>query len=432
MSPVKRSPELERELASRSPSEEIPVIIKYSDQSLLAAGVMGEVGVAGLIPPVDLDALTRFAEDIFAHVVGEVLRHFRLVPASAAKVKAADIQTLEADPRIERIWLDLPVQAWLDTSVPLIRAPQVWDAGFTGRGVKVAIVDTGIDPDHPDFAGRVAAYTSFVGGDGRDDHGHGTHVAGIVAGSGSASGGRYKGVAPEAVLYSAKVLRADGSGMMSDVMAGVEWAVEQGVRVINLSLGTPGPCDGTDALSTMCDAAVDRGIVVCVAAGNTGPSPRTVGSPGCARKVITVGATNDRDEVASFSSRGPTADGRVKPDVVFPGVDIVSCRAAGTSMGTPVDERYTRASGTSMATPHATGVAALLLEAYPDLTPAQVKARITSTAADLGLDPNIQGSGRGDAYAAYEGETPPGPPSPPPQGCLTALLGLFRGAGRAG
>ena len=412
MSPHKRPPEI-----SALPSEEVvPVIVKYTSASLMAAGLVEGLALSP-------EALARFAEEILKPWREAISRHFRLIPATALRVKAGELKALEEDPRVEAIWPDKPVYALLDVSVPLIRAPQVWEKGFTGRGIKVAVVDTGIDYEHPDFSGRILAYTSFVGGDGKDDHGHGTHVAGIIAGSGEASGGKYRGVAPEALLLSAKVLRADGSGMMSDVMAGIEWAVEQGAKVINLSLGSPGPCDGTDALSAMCDAAVRAGVVVCAAAGNDGPAPGTIGSPGCAREVITVGASDDYDQVASFSSRGPTADGRVKPDILFPGVGIVSCRAGGTSMGNPVDDFYTSASGTSMATPHASGVAALLLQAYPDLTPAQVKARMMDSALNLNLDPNTQGAGRGDALAALEAEIPQ---PPKPEGCLYFWRTLFR------
>jgi serine protease AprX len=242
------------------------------------------------------------------------------------------------------------------------------------------------------------------------------------------------GVAPEALLLVAKVLRNDGSGFMSDVMSGIDWAVDQGAQVINLSLGSDGACDGTDALSVTCDAAVARGIVLCVAAGNAGPGPRTVGSPGCARNVITVGASTDNDAIASFSSRGPTLDGRVKPDIVFPGQNIVAARAKGTSMGTPQGEFYTSASGTSMATPHCSGAVALLLAAEPSLTPAQVKQRLMSTAVNLGLDSNSQGAGRADVYAAVHPSVPvpeptptPEPtPAPNPPGCLEAILRLFR------
>ena len=353
-------------------------------------------------------------------------QHMTLIPATAMVASAEGVRALAADPSVERVWPDLKVHTCLDASVPHIQAPTVWEAGFTGLQVPVAIVDTGIDPSHPDFVGRIAAMQDFTGEGNRDNNGHGTHVAGIAAGAGN----RYRGVAPEAMLLVAKVLHGDGSGYMSEVMAGMEWAVQQNVKVINLSLGGAGPCDGTDALSATCDAAVDRGIMVCVAAGNFGPGASSVGPPGCARKVLTVGACTNLDAMASFSARGPTSDGRVKPDVVLPGLDIVSCRAQSTSMGTPVDSLYTRASGTSMATPHATGLVALLLEAYPILTPAQLKTRIMDSALSLGLDPNAQGRGRADALRAYQGEqaTPP-PPPPQPGGCLPSILGfLARGS----
>jgi len=287
----------------------------------------------------------------------------------------------------------------------------------------VAVVDTGIDPSHPDFAGRISAVQDFTGEGARDNNGHGTHVAGIIAGAGN----KYKGVAPEALLYAAKVLHGDGSGYMSEVIGGLEWAVQQRVKVINLSLGGVGPCDGSDALSAACDAAVDRGVVVCVAGGNYGPSASSIGPPGCARKVLTVGACTCADAVANFSARGPTADGRVKPDVLLPGVDIVSARAQGTSMGTPADALYTKASGTSMATPHCAGLAALLLEAFPELEPAQLKERVMSTCKTLGLEPNTQGKGVADAFQAFQGApvTPPPPPVGP--GCALALLNLLSG-----
>jgi serine protease AprX len=348
--------------------------------------------------------------------------HYKIIPATAIKAQARVIQALSEAPGVEKVWQDLPVHICLDVSLPLIGVPQVWsEGGYRGQGIKIGIVDTGIDPDHPDFAGRVAAGKGFTGGSHVDDNGHGTHVAGIAAGSGSASGGRYTGIAPEASLHIAKVLLADGSGMMSDVMAGIEWAVEQKVHVIGLSLGGPAPCDGTDALSETCDAAVEAGVVVCAAAGNQGPGALTVGSPGCARQVITIGASTDNDTVASFSSRGPTSDNRVKPDIVFPGVGIISCRAKGTSMGSVIDDDYTEASGTSMATPHAVGTAALLLQTKPDLTPAQVKELMMATALNLNLDPNTQGSGRADVYKAFvelvpAPEPPPEPtPEPPPE-----------------
>lgn len=388
-----------RSIRKALPGEPIPVIVRFRER-----------------------ARFRVARDVVTGV--GLVYAYTLVPAFAADATAEAINRLAADPDVETIWLDLPVHTCLDVSVPLLGVPKAWAAGFQGKGVVVGIVDTGVDAAHPDLAGRVSAVQDFTGQGSGDRNGHGTHVCGIVAGSGVASGGKFVGVAPEATLLVAKALRADGAGMTSDVIAGLEWAVDRQARVVNLSLGSTGPCDGADALSFACDAAWQRGAVVCVAAGNEGPGASTVGSPGCARRVITVGASTDADAVATFSSRGPTLDGRQKPDLCFPGAGITSCRSSGTVMGSPVDEFYTRASGTSMATPHATGAVALMLQANPTLTPDQVKGKLMQTARNLGLEGNVQGAGRADVAAAcglsgsQPGSPPPGepPPAEPPPG----------------
>jgi hypothetical protein len=331
----------------------------------------------------------------------DVRYRYQLLDAIAMSANSTDIDALTSMDQVEMIWNDEPVHTMLDQSVPLIGAPMAWGQGITGKGIKVGILDTGIDSDHPDFAQRIAEVKDFTGERPNDNHGHGTHVAGILGGSGAASNGKYKGVAPECLLYIAKVLLGDGSGNTSDVIAGIDWMMQQGVQVINLSLGNEGASDGTDALSIMCDGAVDHGLVVCVAAGNSGPGDSTIGIPACAKNVITIGATSKSDQAASFSSRGPTSDNRVKPDICFPGVSIISCRASGTSMGSPVDSHYTSASGTSMATPHASGTCALLLQARPDLSPQQIKDLLMTTAKNLNLAPNTQGSGRSDVAAAF-------------------------------
>jgi len=364
-----------------------------------------------------------------------VQRSYHLRPFAQMHATPEAIYRLESDPDVLCIYEDLPVRALLDYSVPHITVPRAWEDGLTGQGVGIAVVDTGIDPEHRDFEARIEASADFTGEGIEDLNGHGTHCASIAAGSGVKSEGKYRGVAPGASLYIAKCLDSRGNGMMSDVMAGIEWAVDQGVQVISLSLGTPGPSDGSDALSEMCDAAVDAGVVTCVAAGNDGPGPYTVGAPGCAEKVITVGAASDLDKIASFSSRGPTRDGRLKPDVVLPGVDIVAARAHGTSMGKVVNDFYTSASGTSMATPHAAGVCALLLESEPDLSPEEIKERLSVTAIDIDPDAYAQGQGRVDAWRALQNEASPEqpqptPPAPPPMtgsGCLMMLLEILRG-----
>ena len=381
------------------------------------------------------------ADAVRSHTVRQGVRAryiYRLTPTVATVASSADVRALTDDDTIEFIWLDQEVHTCLDQSVPTVGVPAVWNSGYRGAGIKIAVIDTGIDRAHPDLAGRIAAGIAYVGSDYQDDSGHGTHVAGIIAGAGAAMGGRYVGVAPQAQLYVAKVLDSAGAGAISGVMAGIEWAVEQQVDVINLSLGGSGSSDGQDALSMTCNAAVERGIVLCAAAGNNGPAERTVGAPGAAEQVITVGAADRFSGVAGFSSRGPTADGRPKPDICLPGVDIVSARASGPQHGEPIGERYTSVSGTSMATPFAAGIAALLLQAQPGMTPAEVKEALLETALDLGVDPNAQGQGlgRGDqALSEIVGHVPP-PPTPEPEpvpggvdskGCLPTFLVSFVG-----
>ncbi len=392
MSLAKIHPDLRRTLLEADPNQVIPVIVRYRREH---EAVSGETISAMAFTP----RLT-----------------YRTIPAAATEGTRADILAMADHPAVERIWEDLPVHTMLDKSAPLIGAPRVWSSGDEGGGVKVGIVDTGCDLNHADLKDRIRATKDFTGkGSAQDGNGHGTHVAGIIAGSGGLSGGTYRGIAPGSDLYIAKVLDDKGNGLTSNVIAGLEWVVDQGVAVANLSLGSNGSCDGTDALSEACDAAVAEGVAVIVAAGNAGPDAHTVGSPGCARDVITIGASTDDETIASFSSRGPTEDGRVKPDIVFPGYNIISARAAGTTLGRVVDANYIELSGTSMATPHASGAAALLLAANASLTPAQLKERLMATAVDLGFEANSQGTGRGDVYAAWQSvHTPPGDGTPTP------------------
>ncbi|WP_327088341.1 S8 family serine peptidase [Nonomuraea sp. NBC_01738] len=299
----------------------------------------------------------------------------------------------------QKIWLDRKVRVTLDRSVAQIGATQAWAAGLKGQGVKVAVLDTGVDTAHPDLAGRIAATANFSAEAGaQDGHGHGTHVASIIAGN----GGTYTGVAPESSLLVGKVLDNYGSGLESDVISGMQWAVAQQARVISMSLG--GCCPGPD---NPLDQALDQlsaqsGALFVVAAGNDGVN-RTIGSPGTAKTALTVGAVDRADRVASFSSRGPTAyDYGLKPDISAPGVGIVAARAQGTSMGTPVDATHTTASGTSMATPHVAGAAAILAGQHPDWTNAQLKAALVSTAHGDGRAAYEQGAGRVDVAKAIK------------------------------
>lgn len=304
---------------------------------------------------------------------------------------------------VERIWLDRPVSVDLHESTEQIGAPVAWEAGIDGTGVTVAVLDTGVDADHPDLAGQVTQEADFSGsGDPTDRHGHGTHVAATAAGTGAASDGSRPGVAPGATIISGKVLDDFGFGSESGIIAGMEWSVEQEADIINLSLGGD-PTDGSDPMSQALNTlSEESGALFVVSAGNSGPGSQTVGSPGSADAALTVGAVDRDDALADFSSRGPrVGDGAVKPDVTAPGVGIVAARAEGTDLGTPVDEQYTSLSGTSMAAPHVAGAAALLAAQHPDWDGDQLKDALISTAVPHpDRSAYEQGSGRIDLSRA--------------------------------
>jgi len=319
---------------------------------------------------------------------GAAIKHqYSLIKAVSAQISAQSAKRIAQRASVKLIEPDYKVKLVLDTSTSQISADDVWNKNITGKNINVAVIDTGIHDEHP--ALEIVKEIDYTG-EGTDDlNGHGTHVAGIIASTDS----KYMGVAPSSNLFNVKVLNQYGSGYGSDVIMGLEWATNNGASVISMSLGAEiVPCDGTDAISLAVDEAVKKGIVVVVAAGNSGPEYGTINSPGCSKNGVTVGAVDDNDNIAYFSSRGPTSDGRIKPDLVAPGVGITS---------TWKDNSFVSLSGTSMATPHVSGIVALLLEVNPSLEPEDVKTILKSTAFNLGLDENTQGAGRVNAYNAY-------------------------------
>ncbi|MCL6561294.1 MAG: S8 family peptidase, partial [Firmicutes bacterium] len=277
---------------------------------------------------------------------------------------------------------------------------------------------------HPDLTeptNRIIAFQDIINNrtSPYDDNGHGTHVSGDIASNGLRSQGTYRGPAPDASLIGVKVLDKYGMGSTSEVIAGLTWAVENRdkykIRILSMSLGsTASTSYRDDPLAMAVENVWQENIVVCVAAGNSGPGERTVNSPGIAPSVITVGALDDRitlppagNIIADFSSRGPTVDELTKPDVVAPGVNVVSLRSPGSMLdkknkNSRINSWYISMSGTSMATPVCSGVCALLLEANPGLMPDNVKNIIMETASSLNLDPNTQGAGLVDAKRALE------------------------------
>ncbi len=286
-------------------------------------------------------------------------------------------------PQVARVSRDTVVEAFDEGTSVAKRGPG-GNAG--GSGVVVAVIDSGIDYTHPALGGGIGPGKKVLGGydfvnedgDPMDDNRHGTHVAGIIAAHSAA----VNGLAPDVSLLAYKVLGADGKGRASDIIAGVERAIADGADVINLSLGGPGNPD--DPIARAVESAVAQGVVVCVAAGNEGAF-HAIGSPAGAASVITVGAISV-NYVAEFSSRGPaTQSGAIKPDLLAPGVSIVSTVPGGGTQAL---------SGTSMATPHVAALAALLLEEHPSWTPARIKAALVATAVPI-ADTEVMTQGTG-------------------------------------
>ncbi|MFE4922661.1 S8 family serine peptidase [Streptomyces sp. NPDC056661] len=306
---------------------------------------------------------------------------------------------------VSKLWYDGKAKVSLDKSVPQIGAPEAWAKGYDGKGVKVAVLDTGADLNNADIKSEIVGSQSFVNGQTvQDGHGHGTHVASTIAGSGANSGGTYKGVAPGADLLVGKVLSNSGQGADSSILAGMDWAVEQGADVVSMSLGGP-DAPGEDVLTNAVNSlSASSNVLFVIAAGNSGPGESTLGTPGAADAALTVGAVDKSDALADFSSRGPRlGDMAIKPEITAPGVDIVAARAAGTTMGTPVDANYTAAGGTSMATPHVAGSAAILKQRHPDWTGQRIKEALTAHARSA-ADQTVyqQGYGRVDIPAALD------------------------------
>ena len=402
--------DLEAAMAARGDKERLPAIVV-------------------LTHPANDDEVRRLKAD---HGEFPLRARWSVLNGFAADLTKGQLTAMARRPNVVHIEPEVPVQATMGTARSRYGVDKaVVDFGvngdrdgaaksFTATDVVSCVLDTGIDAAHADLDQRqVIAWKDYVNGrtSPYDDNGHGTHVAGIAAGQGDANS-TYRGVAPGSALVGVKVLDSAGSGTSTAIINGIDFCVANkaayNVRVLNMSLGTSGSSDGTDAISLAANTAFDKGILPVVAAGNAGPAAYTIGSPGAAARALTVCSVADSGErgffASPFSSRGPTADGRTKPDVCGPG-HAITAPAANTGTG------YTTMSGTSMATPFVAGVAALMLDANNALTPADLKVKLASTSQDwrsAGADDDT-GNGRAQPYDAVKsagGRTGTGPAGP--------------------
>jgi serine protease AprX len=398
---------------------------------LVATLVRPAIAPAGNVVPVVIHERTpdtNSAEALIEAVGGRVTRPLPLIGGFAADVPADRLSMLGPDGPIAGLYVDAPIrmasigtEQWDDQEPNLawrktIRLGQI-PFGIDGSGVTVAMIDTGVAHDQ-DFGDRVVARVDFTpGGNGDDAYGHGTHLAGVIAGNGAASGGKWRGVAPGAQLVSVKVAGPDGATDVSVVIAALQWVVthraQYGIKVLNLSFGTDSVQPyAIDPLNAAVERAWAAGITVVVSSGNRGPG--TINKPGDDPFVITVGAadlkqTADRkdDEIAPFSSSGITQDGFIKPDLVAPGTTIVATRDAGSTIDAlhpdaVVDGDYFKGTGTSQAGAIVSGAAALLYQANPTLRPNTVKGILMGSTFRMSQYRTGGGSGLLDVAGAFQ------------------------------
>ena len=284
----------------------------------------------------------------------------------------------------------------------IMRAEQAYRKGYFGEEIGIAVLDTGMYP-HPDFEKRLVYFRDCINGRTipYDDNGHGTHIAGIIGGSGAVSGGKYMGIAPRCRFIIIKILDQKGNGNTENVVESIKWLVSQkekyNVHIMNISIGMVLEAESAERrrLLEAVDYAWNQGIVVVAAAGNNGPEENSVTVPGVSRKIITVGCFDDtKDQIGGarlkpdYSGQGPTDSCIVKPELVVPGTNVTSCSHKNAG--------YIKKSGTSMAAPMVSGSIALLLSKYPGLSPAEVKLRLYERAVDIGLPTSKQGWGMVD------------------------------------
>lgn len=322
-----------------------------------------------------------------------------IINGCACEMSMSSILELTADDDVEFISYDSKVFAVMDRAREVVGAELITTTGYTGKGVTVAIIDTGISP-HTDLiypTNRIVGFKDFVNGETKayDDNGHGTHCAGILAGSGYSSRGKYRGIAPEAGILAIKVLDEIGNGNTSDILETVQFIIDSkdnyGTKIINFSLGAIAQYrERRDPLVKAANHAIENGFIVVAAVGNSGPMKNTILSPATGRNVISVGALNDRESdrerIAEFSSRGPTMDRIRKPDLITPGVNIKSLSNENLS-------GYTTLSGTSMSAPMVSGAAALLLNENPNYTHYDIKRKLVNACSKIKASSLDQGAG---------------------------------------
>lgn len=382
------------------PLDAMPLIADgVLDGRLFDVTALRDAGYADATNP-DLGLIVRHGDGVARSV--PALREERALPAAdvaAARVAKVDTATLwesltAGRSGLTKVWLNGRRELSLEHSVPQIGTPAAWQAGYTGAGTTVAVVDSGIDATHPDLAGRVSEAANFTQTPDGDRYGHGTHVASIAA-----------AVAPDAQVIDAKACDLDGC-WEDAILAAMAWSAPR-AQVVNMSLSGPDTPEVDPVEAAVNELSATHGTLFVTSAGNGGP----VRSPATADAALGVGMVDRTDTVHESSSYGPRAgDHAVKPDLAAPGVDIVAAQAAGTQIGEPIGDGHVAASGTSMAAPHVAGAAALLAQRHPDWSGEKLKAALMGSAKPAG-EVFTTGAGRVDVARAVAQDVTASPPS---------------------
>lgn len=328
----------------------------------------------------------------------QIVKEYPFISAVGVRIKLKDMYNLSHYKEVNYISSQSHVKAQIEQSKRILNLDKYYTDNIFGQGVRIAIIDTGIEPvvDFTIPQNRIVAFKDFVNGqeNAYDDNGHGTFVSGVLAGNGLVSNGKYSGIAPKSEIISIKALDKAGEASSFKILDAMQWIYDNtkkyNIKIVCMSFGSE-PLEKNDPLSMGVEALWRNGVIVVVAGGNSGPQNETIKSPGINRHAITVGGAkifdNNKFEIPDFSSRGP-AKGFYKPDIVAPAVDIISNNNEIIN-----GKAYTKMSGTSVATPMIAGVCALLCQKFANIRPDQVKSYILNHSKTMGYGRNVEGFG---------------------------------------